>query len=337
MSYPEPPSNAGPQPRSGQEASFADILSEFEAHQHKPEGRGESRKGAVIAVSSDSVFVDIGFKTEGIIALDEFRDAAGNPDVKIGDQVEVSVRGRNSEGYYILSKIRVERPKDWSGLEKAFADKVAIAGTVTASIKGGLSVDVGVRAFMPASRSGAKTPAEVEQLVGQEITCRIIKLDTTKEDVVVDRRSILEEEELRGRQQRFDAIEEGAVVRGSVRTLMDFGAFLDLGGIDGLLHVADISWGRVNRPSDVLKVGDELEVKVVKVERKSHRISLSLKQMSPDPWSAVEEKYKVGDPNGKVTRVAEFGAFVELEPGVEGLIRMATSLGRARFASRKTW
>jgi small subunit ribosomal protein S1 len=324
MSYPEPPSNPGPQARPAQEASFGDILSEFETHQHRPEGGGESRKGAVIAVSSDSVYVDIGFKTEGVIALDEFRDAVGNPDVKTGDQVEVSVRGRSSEGYYLLSKIKVERPRDWSGLERAFADKLAIAGTVTASIKGGLSVDVGVRAFLPASRSGAKTPAEMEQLVGQEITCRIIELDTTKEDVVVDRRSILEEEELRGRQQRFDAIEEGAIVRGAVRTLTDFGAFLDLGGIDGLLHVADISWGRVSKPSDVLKVGDELDVKVLKVDRKSRRISLGLKQMSPDPWSAAEEKYKVGGRvKGKVTRVAEFGAFVEMEPGVEGLIRMA--------------
>jgi small subunit ribosomal protein S1 len=223
----------------------------------------------------------------------------------------------------MLSKIKVERPKDWSGLEKAFADKVAIAGTVTEVIKGGLSVDVGVRAFMPSSRSGAKTPAEVEQLVGQEITCRIIKLDTAKEDVVVDRRSILEEQELSARKQRFEALEEGQIIHGTVRTLTDFGAFVDLGGVDGLLHVGDISWSRVGKPSDVLKAGDELDVKILKVDRSSHRISLGLKQMGPDPWSLVEEKYKTGERvRGKVTRLAEFGAFVELEPGVEGLIRM---------------
>ena len=281
-------------------------------------------QGAVIAVTGDSVVVDIGFKTEGIIALDEFLDPSGKPDVKPGDQVVVSVRGRNSEGYYLLSKIKVARPKDWSGLQRVFDEKTAIAGTVTASVKGGFSVDIGVRAFMPSSRSGAKTAAEVEQLVGQEISCRIIKLDTEKEDVVVDRRSVLEEAELKARQQRFDALGEGAVVRGTVRTLTDFGAFVDLGGMDGLLHVADISWARVNKPADVLKAGDELEVKILKIERKSHRISLGLKQMSPDPWSLVDEKYKTGDRvRGKVTRAVEFGAFVELEPGIEGLIRMA--------------
>jgi small subunit ribosomal protein S1 len=325
MNYPDPTSNSDPRTPSAAETSFGDILSEFEESQrHHPEGKGESRQGTVVAVSSDSVVVDIGFKTEGVISLDEFRDAAGNPDVKKGDKVVVSIRGRNSEGYYMLSKIKVERPKDWSGLERAFAEKLAIAGTVTAAVKGGLSVDIGVRAFMPASRSGAKTPADVEQLVGQEITCKIIKLDTAKEDVVVDRRTVLEEVELRARQQRFEALQEGEVVRGTVRSLTDFGAFLDLGGIDGLLHVADISWGRVGKPSDVLKAGDELEVKILKIDRSSRRISLGLKQMGPDPWSLAEEKFKTGDRiRGKVTRVAEFGAFVELEPGVEGLIRMA--------------
>ncbi len=324
MNYPDSPTDLDTRAQSAPEESFGDILSEFEGSHRRTEGRGESRQGTVVAVTGDSAVVDIGFKTEGVIPLEEFLDASGKPDVKRGDQVVVSIRGRNSEGYYMLSKIKVERPKDWSGLERAFAEKAAIAGTVTAAVKGGLSVDVGVRAFMPASRSGAKTPAEVEQLVGQEISCRIIKLDTANEDVVVDRRSLLEEAELRERQQRFDALQEGQIVRGTVRTLTDFGAFVDLGGVDGLLHVADISWGRVNKPSDVLKTGDELEVKLLKIEPKSHRISLGLKQMSPDPWSLAVDKYKTGDRiHGKVTRTAEFGAFVELEPGVEGLIRMA--------------
>lgn len=325
MSYPESPRNLEPRTPSSNETSFGELLSQYEdAHRRRPEGGGQSLQGTVLVVSAESVVVDIGFKTEGVIALDEFRETpSSTPDVKVGDKVVVSVRGRNSEGYYMLSKIKVERPKDWSGLEKAFADKVAIAGTVTEAIKGGLSVDVGVRAFMPSSRSGAKTPAEVEQLVGQEITCRIIKLDTAKEDVVVDRRSILEEQELSARKQRFEALEEGQIIHGTVRTLTDFGAFVDLGGVDGLLHVGDISWSRVGKPSDVLKAGDELDVKILKVDRSSHRISLGLKQMGPDPWSLVEEKYKTGERvRGKVTRLAEFGAFVELEPGVEGLIRM---------------
>jgi small subunit ribosomal protein S1 len=307
---------------SNPESSFGEILSQFE-QAHKPGQAEGGRPGRVVAVSSDAVFVDIGWKTEGVLPLDEFRGASGEPEIAVGDQVVVTVRGRNEEGYYQLSKIKVERPKDWSAIESAFAEKRPIAGTVSAVIKGGLSVDVGVRAFLPASRSGAKTPADLEQLVGQEITCRIIKLDTTEEDVVVDRRSVLEEEELRARRAQFDALQEGAVVRGTVRTLTDFGAFLDLGGIDGLLHVAEISWNRVEKPSDVLKTGDELEVKILKINREARKISLGLKQMTPDPWSLAAEKYKVGERvRGKVTRTAEFGAFVELEPGVEGLVRM---------------
>jgi small subunit ribosomal protein S1 len=195
---------------------------------------------------------------------------------------------------------------------------------VSGVVKGGLSVDVGVRAFMPASRSGVKDQAEMEKLVGQDIQCRIIKLDVADEDVVVDRRSVLEEEEQRARQKALEELKEGAVMSGRVRTLTDFGAFVDLGMVDGLLHVADMSWGRVAKPSDVLKEGDTLEVKILKVDPASRRVSLGLKQLSADPWSLAEEKYKTGDRvRGKVTRVVDFGAFVELEPGLEGLIRLA--------------
>jgi small subunit ribosomal protein S1 len=184
-------------------------------------------------------------------------------------------------------------------------------------------VDVGVRAFLPASRSGVRELAELEQLTGQEIICKIIKLDVTDEDVVVDRRVVLEEEEAKAREQVYAALQEGAVVRGTVQTLTDFGAFIDLGGVDGLLHVTDMSWARVGKPADLLSAGDSVEVKILKVDRGSRRISLGLKQLSPDPWSLAGEKYKVADRvRGKVTRVVEFGAFVELEPGIEGLIRL---------------
>ncbi len=325
MSNTESPRDLEPQTPPAQEESFGEILSEFEeAHRRAAERQGESRKGTVVAVTSDAVLVDIGLKTEGTIPLDEFKDAQGNPDVKQGDQVVVSVRGRSPEGYYLLSKIKVERPKDWSGLEAAFAEKRTIAGTVSASIKGGFSVDVGVRAFMPASRSGAKTPQEMEALVGQEIACRIIKLDTTKEDVVVDRRTVLEDQERQARQAKFEALQESDVVHGIIRTLTDFGAFVDIGGVDGLLHVADISWGRVEKPADVLKAGDELDVKILKINRETRKISLGLKQLQPDPWSLVEEKFRGGERvRGRVTRTVDFGAFVELEPGVEGLIHIS--------------
>jgi small subunit ribosomal protein S1 len=285
---PETPVPTTPEP-SAVESSFGDILTQFE-ESHRQEG--EKRQGAVVTVSDDNIVVDIGLKTEGVIPAEEFRDPSGKLDVAVGDRVVVSVKGRSPEGYYMLSKIKVERPKDWSALEKAFAEKTAIAGVVSGAVKGGLSVDVGVRAFMPASRSGVRNPAELEQLVGQEITCRVIKLDTQKEDVVVDRRAVLEEQERKKKQELFESIQEGAVVNGAVRTLTDFGAFLDLGGVDGLLHVSDISHGRITKPADVLKVGDSFEVKVLKIDRSTRRISLGLKQLQPDPWSLVEEKYR---------------------------------------------
>jgi small subunit ribosomal protein S1 len=306
---------------SNEAESFGDILSRFEqAHAH-PAHQGPL-EGTVIAVSGESVFVDIGFKMEGVLPLAEFQ--AADEQVKAGDHVAVSIKGRDPEGYYELSRLKVERPKDWSSLEKAFADKTPIAGTVTAVVKGGLSVDVGVRAFMPASRSGARDVPEMEKLVGQEIRCRVIKLDVADEDVVVDRRAVLEEEERTAKDRRYSEIQEGDEVRGTVRTLTDYGAFVDIGGVDALLHVADISWGRINKPSDVISVGQQIEAKVLKVDAAKRRISVGMKQLQPHPWEQVNEKYQVGQRvSGTVTRLTDFVAFVELEKGVEGLIHLS--------------
>jgi small subunit ribosomal protein S1 len=303
--------------------SFGDILSQYEkTHSHKPDEGAEGREGTVVTVSGDSVFVDIGLKMEGILPLSAFQSAGES--VKVGDPIRVSIKGRDPEGYYELSRLKVERPKDWSSLEKAFQDKAAIAGVVTAVVKGGLSVDVGVRAFMPASRSGAKDAAELEKLIGQEIRCRIIKLDVADEDVVVDRRAVLEEEERAAKERRFTEIKEGDTVSGPVRSVTDYGAFVDIGGVDALLHVADISWGRINKPSDVLAVGQVVEGKVLKVDSAKHRISIGLKQLQAHPWEQAGERYKTGERiRGTVTRVTDFGAFVELEKGVEGLIHLS--------------
>jgi small subunit ribosomal protein S1 len=303
--------------------SFGDILSQYEqSHSHKAEQGGRGLEGTVVAITPESVLLDIGFKTEGVIPLAEFINAGES--IKPGDRVVVSIKGRTEDGYYELSKLKVERPKDWSSLEKAFADKAAIAGVVSAVVKGGLSVDVGVRAFMPASRSGAKDAAEMEKLIGQEIRCRIIKLDVADEDVVVDRRAVLEEEERAVKERRYSEVKEGEMVRGTVRSLTDFGAFVDIGGVDALLHVADISWGRVNKPADVLSAGQEVETRVLKVDPARRRISIGLKQLLPHPWDLVSEKFKTGDRvQGTVTRVADFGAFVELEKGIEGLIHLS--------------
>jgi len=314
-----PDSQANSEPNE----SFGDILSQYEqAHSHKAEAGGAGLEGTVIAVSGESVFVDIGFKIEGILKLADLQSAGES--VKAGDRIPVSIKGRNEEGYYELSRIKVERPRDWASLERAFAGKHSIAGVVTGVVKGGVSVDVGVRAFMPASRSGAKDAAEMEKLVGQEIQCRIIKLDVGDEDVVVDRRAVLEDEERAQKERRFTEIKEGETVHGTVRSLTDYGAFVDIGGVDALLHVADISWGRVNKPSDVLSAGQEVDAKVLKVDAAKHRISLGLKQLQPHPWELVNEKYKIGERvRGAVTRVADFGAFVELEKGIEGLIHLS--------------
>jgi small subunit ribosomal protein S1 len=305
--------------------NFADILSQYEhSHTHKPQAGGQGFTGTVVAVSPEQVFIDIGHKIEGVMPLAEFKDPAGKVNVQVGDQFPVSIKGRNEEGYYDLSKVRVERPKDWTSLEAAFNEKRSIAGVVSGVVKGGLSVDVGVRAFMPASRSGAKDVPEMEKLVGQEITCRIIKLDVADEDVVVDRRAVLEEEEAVARQKLFTDLQEGAVMHGTVRSLTEYGAFVDIGGVDGLLHVADISWGHINKPADVLSVGQELDVKILKVDPAKRRIGLGLKQLQPHPWEQVGDKFKTGDRvRGTVTRVTDFGAFVELEPGVEGLIHLS--------------
>ena len=302
--------------------NFGDLLSQYErSHSRAADDGGIQLEGTVVAVKDDSALLDIGYKTEGILPLTAFQP---DESVKPGDKFAVTVKGRDPEGYYELTRFKVARPKDWGALERAFAEKTMIVGTVTAMIKGGFSVDVGVRAFMPASRSGVRDAAEMEKLVGQDIRCRITKLDVTDEDLVVDRRVVIEEEERSAKEQRYGQVREGDIVSGTVRNLVDYGAFVDIGGVDGLLHVADISWGRVNHPSDVLSVGQEIEARVLKVDAEKQRISLGLKQLQPDPWDSVAEKYKTGERvRGTVTRLADFGAFVELEPGVEGLVHIS--------------
>jgi small subunit ribosomal protein S1 len=324
MSNPSTPeSNPAPEPNE----SFDELFSQYEKEKKRLRQAGESAQGlqgTVIAVSSDSVILDIGYKTEGILPLTAFQGAGG--EVKPGDKLPVSIKGRNAEGYYELSRGRISRPKDWSSLEKAFADKTTIQGTVIGVVKGGLSVDVGVRAFLPASRSGARDAAEMEKLVGQDIRCRITKLDVTDEDVVVDRRAVAEEEVRTTRERRFAELGEGDTVHGTVRSLAEYGAFIDIGDVDALLHVSDISWGRVNSPADVLSVGQEIDVQVLKItgDPAKRRISVGMKQLQPHPWDSAAEKYKTGERvRGAVTRVADFGAFVELEPGIEGLIHVS--------------
>ena len=317
MSNPNTPESALPESSE----SFGNILSQFEqSHTTKPiEGL---REGTVVSISADSLVLDIGFKTEGVLPLSEFQN--DREAVKVGDKLQVAIKGRDPEGYYQLTRSKAARPADWAALERAFVDKTTIVGTVTGVVKGGLSVDVGVRAFMPASRSGVRDAAEMEKLVEQEIRCRIIKLDAADEDIVVDRRIVSEEEEQSIRDRRYSELKEGDTVSGTVRSLTDYGAFVDVGGVDALLHVGDILWGRLNKPSDVLSVGQEIEAKVLRVDFDKRRVSIGMKQLQPQPWDSVLNRYQTGDRvRGTVTRITDFGAFVELEPGVEGLIHVS--------------
>ena len=310
-------------PDDAEATPFSDIFAEYQRTSNRRTGdEGRQILGTVVAVNAESVLVDIGFKSEGILPLIALPD--GGTLCKVGDPLTVSVKGRDLDGYYELSLFRVMQPTDWSTLQKAFAEGTNVVGTVTAVVKGGLHIDVGVRAFLPASRSGTRDAAEMEKLVGQEILCRITKLDVAEEDVVLDRRVVTEEEALKVKGQRLAEIHEGAVVDGTVRSLTDYGAFVELGGIDGLLHVSDISWSRVGNVSDVLEAGQSLQVKVLKIDPESKRISLGLKQLQPHPWDAVAVTFAVGDRvRGTVTRTAEFGAFVEIAPGVEGLVHLS--------------
>lgn len=303
--------------------NFADILSAFEAtHTHKPQAAGKQIDATVISLSAEQVFLDVGFKIEGVLPRSAFDDNASA--VQPGDVVPVSITGRNEEGYYQLSRFRIAQPRDWSALEEAFAQKLAVAGTVTGVVKGGLTVDIGVRAFLPAGRSGARDAAELEKLVGADITCRITKLEVADENVVVDRRVVLEEQARTDARSRLASLKEGDTITGTVRTLVSYGAFVDLGGVDGLLHIGDIAWTRIAKPDDVLTVGQQIEVRLLKIDAETGKISLGLKQLQPEPWHAAPARYQPGvRVRGTVTRIMPFGAFVELEPGVEGLIHVS--------------
>src|ERR1700722_10551141 len=295
MSNPTVPNQDISETRSADETteSFGDMLAQYEKTHSRKRSHDDGSKqiqATVITVSADSVYLDIGFKSEGVLPRSDF----GSEPPKPGYKLLFSVKGRDPEGYYQLTLAKVDRPKDWSALEKAFAEKATIVGTVTGVIKGGLSVDVGVRAFMPASRSGAHDAAEMAKLVEQEILCRIIKLDVADEDVVVDRRAVVEEEERSAKDRRYSEMKEGDRVSGTVRSLTDYGAFVDLGGVDGLLHVSDIAWSRITKPADVLSEGQQVEVKVLKIDAEKRRISLGLKQLQKHPWDDAAARFRPG-------------------------------------------
>ncbi len=287
---------------------------------------GELVTGTVVAVNDDSVMVDVGFKSEGLIPADQFRDReTGELTVKPGDEVEVFVeRMDEGSGDIRLSRDRAARLKTWRHIEEAFKEERPVTGKVLERVKGGLAVDIGVRAFLPGSLVDLRPNRRLEEYVGQEITAKIISFDRRRSNVVLSRKAVLEEETAHLKEELMETLEEGKLVTGVVKNITDYGVFVDLGGLDGLLHITDISWGRVGHPSEYFKVGEEVDVVVLRFDRERERVSLGYKQRFEDPWTFVPEKYPIGKRvQGKVVSIVDYGAFVELEEGVEGLIHVS--------------
>ncbi len=286
---------------------------------------GEIVRGRVIGITNNEVIVDVGYKSEGLIPLEEFRDLSGKLTVKEGDEVEVLLeKAEDLEGHVLLSKTKAERMRVWTDVENSFKEGKIIKGRVIDRIKGGLTVDVGVRAFLPGSLVDIKPVKNLESLRGRELEFKVISLDRRRNNIVLSRKAVLEKEYEKKKADTLGKLREGVVLPGVVKNITDYGVFIDLGGIDGLLHITDISWGRVNHPSEHFSVGDEVEVAVLKFDRETERVSLGYKQRTEDPWLLVDKKYPVGSRvHGKVVSLVDYGAFVEIEPGVEGLIHVS--------------
>lgn len=305
---------------SDYQAFLDDYSSQFAS------GEGETYHGHVLSVSDKEVIVDIGRKIEGLVPASQFPVMDGVPAVKRGDVIEVMIdrTGTPVEGYILLSYERAHRRQIWEQLEQAAAENKAVSGKVTGKIKGGLTVDIGVMAFLPSSQVEVRPIHNVDGYVGQVLDLRILKLNRRRGNAVVSRRVLLENDLQARKMQALSMLHEGAEVSGVVKNLTDYGAFVDLGGIDGLLHVSDLSYGSVTHPSTILKVGEEIAVKVLKFDRENERISIGLKQLRPDPWVDVELRYPAGSRvMGRIVSVTDYGAFVEIEPGVEGLIHIS--------------
>jgi small subunit ribosomal protein S1 len=286
---------------------------------------GAILKGKVLALKQDGVIVDIGYKSEGFIPIEEFLEEEVAL-LKPGCNIDVYVENiKDSDGTIALSKERATKIKVWESLESALRDGSPIEGKITAKIKGGFSVNVsGVNAFLPGSQLDIKTLKEVDKLIGKKMLFKILKLNSKVSNVIISRRVILEEERQRKKAETIEKLVEGQLIQGAVKNITDYGVFVDLGGIDGLLHISDISWGRINHPSEFFALGDDIDIIVLKYDKESEKVTLGYKQKKPDPWSSVDEKYPVGQKvRGKVVSITDYGAFIELEEGLEGLVHIS--------------
>ena len=309
-----------------QEASEGmDNLMEMYEESFKRFAEGEVVTGRIISVDKDHVLVDIGYKSEGQIRIHEFRDENGNIVVKTGDSVEVMVEWWDDENeVVILSKEKAAKVKVWDDIKKAHDNDEVIQGIILARVKGGFSVDVGVQAFLPGSQADLRPIRNLDEMVGKTFNFKVLKYNRKRSNIVLSRRALLEQERETKRSATLTTIHEGKILSGTVKNLTEYGVFVDLGGVDGLLHITDISWGRVKHPSELFKVGDEITVKVLNLDVEKERVSLGMKQLTQDPWIAAVEKYPIGARiNGKVVSLTDYGAFVELEEGIEGLIHVS--------------
>jgi small subunit ribosomal protein S1 len=310
-----------PEQMSGGDNDFESLMEES----LKAPRPGDVLVGRVLLITRDSVIIDINYKCEGQVPLPEFLDHEGHPTVKEGDEVDVYFEGTETDnGTVMLSHAKAEKFKVWRELDKAFQAETPVEGVVLGKVKGGLKVDIGVPAFLPGSHVDIRPARNLDRYVGQRGRFQILKFNRARGNVVVSRRSVLERERASLKEQTLKVLEEGVILEGTVKNITDYGAFIDLGGIDGLLHITDMAWGRLQHPSEVLKVGDKVKVVVLKYDGERERVSLGMKQIMPDPWTKVAEAYPPGTRiKGKVVSVTDYGAFVEIEKGVEGLIHVS--------------
>jgi small subunit ribosomal protein S1 len=324
-----PSHTAATEPAPAEESSLPsneelNQLMDQYATPHQAPVEGEIAQGRVVAIADVGAVVDIGGKTEALIPAGEFMEADNPIRLDPGQDIEVQLTGEHKDGYLIVSYQRAHRRKVWANLDKAYHDKTTLTGRIVDRVKGGLVVDVGVRAFLPASQVDLRPVHELEEWKDRDIDVRVLKLNRKRGNVVVSRRAILEDEQKSQRQNLMDSITEGQVFHGTVKSITSYGVFVDIGGIDGLLHVSDLSWGRVANPVDVVRPGDELDVQVLKFDREKMRVSLGRRQLMPDPWTTVPERFPIGArAQGQVVGVADYGAFVELDAGVEGLVHVS--------------
>ncbi len=319
-----PPADAGgtPPATAPQDQDFAALLDHYDQAEVRD---GEVVPGRILKIEKDWVLVDIGYKSEGRIPIHEFQDAEGNLTVKEGDETSVYVESReNAEGLLELSKEKAEKLKIWDEIAAAHKRDGVVEGTVLSRVKGGLTVDIGVRAFLPGSQIDLRPARDLDRYLGQTYRFKVIKFNRRRGNIVLSRRMLLEKEREELKSRTLATLQVGQVLEGTVMNITEYGAFVDLGGIDGLLHITDMSWGRINHPSEMVRVGDRVKVKVLKFDPATERVSLGMKQTGEDPWLRAEERYHVDDRiRGRVVSLADYGAFVELEPGVEGLIHVS--------------